>query len=212
MKAIQTTLLLALGISLPAFAPAAPVHLVDQKPAQIRRLSPDVILVDFDRVAFGNVRLVPPATATNTITVHTAPATAGAGSSGVGKVGGAAASPFTAPFCIAASAAPLTGRHNADLSPQARSLGGRGALFHAAPDLAVEVLSPSDSITKTERRMPIYLSFGSRLALLVDPKNQTVRVYRPGESFELLRGDGFLSGNSVLPGFRVSPAKIFEGV
>ena len=70
MKAIQTTLLLALGISLPAFAPAAPVHLVDQKPAQIRRLSPDVILVDFDRVAFGNVRLVPPAIATNTITVH----------------------------------------------------------------------------------------------------------------------------------------------
>ncbi len=85
-------------------------------------------------------------------------------------------------------------------------------MFHAAPDLAVEVLSPSDSITKTERRKPIYLSFGSRLALLVDPKNKTVRVYRPGESFELLRGDGFLSGNSVLPGFRVSPAKIFEGV
>ena len=89
---------------------------------------------------------------------------------------------------------------------------GLDGLFHAAPDLAVEVLSPSDSITKTERRMQIYLSYGSRLAWMVDPKNKTVRVYRPGESFELLRGDRFLTGNSVLPGFRVSLAKIFEGV
>lgn len=89
---------------------------------------------------------------------------------------------------------------------------GLDGLFHAAPDLAVEALSPSDSITKTERRMQIYLSYGSRLAWMVDPKNKTIRVYRPGESFELLRGDRFLSGNSVLPGFRVSLAKIFDGV
>ncbi len=88
---------------------------------------------------------------------------------------------------------------------------GLDALFHAAPDLAVEVLSPSDSITKTERRMQLYLSYGARLAWMVDPKNKTVRVYRPGQSFELLRGDRFLSGNSVLPGFRVSLARIFEG-
>ena len=89
---------------------------------------------------------------------------------------------------------------------------GLDGLFHAAPDLAVEVLSPSDSITKTERRMQLYLAYGARLAWMVDPKNKTVRVYRPGEDFELLRGDRMLTGNSLLPGFRVSLAKIFEGI
>jgi len=89
---------------------------------------------------------------------------------------------------------------------------GLDGLFHAAPDLAVEVLSPSDSITKTERRMHLYLAYGARLAWMVDPKNKTVRVYRPGQDFELLRGDRMLTGNSVLSGFRVSLAKIFEAI
>ena len=90
--------------------------------------------------------------------------------------------------------------------------GDLDGMFHGGPDLAVEVLSPSDSITKTERKMQLYLAYGTRLAWMVDPKNKTVRVYRPGENFELLRGDRFLTGNSVLPGFKVSLAKIFEGI
>ena len=56
-------------------------------------------------------------------------------------------------------------------------------IFHGSPDLAVEVLSPSDSITRTERKMQNYLSFGARLAWMVDAKNKTVRVYRPGAEF-----------------------------
>ena len=85
-------------------------------------------------------------------------------------------------------------------------------LFHGAPDLAVEVLSPSDSITKAERKIILYLTHGTRLAWMIDPKSKTVRVYRPGEDFELLRGDRFLTGNSVLPGLKVSLARIFEGI
>ena len=90
--------------------------------------------------------------------------------------------------------------------------GGLDALFHAAPDLAVEVLSPSDSIAKTGRRMQLYLTYGARLAWMIDPKNKTARVYRPGQDFDLLPGDRMLTGNSVLPGFRVSLARIFEGI
>jgi Uma2 family endonuclease len=89
---------------------------------------------------------------------------------------------------------------------------GLDGLFHAAPDLAVEVLSPSDSITKTERRMRLYLTYGAQLAWMIDPKHKTARVYRPNQDFELLRGDRFLTGNSVLPGFRVSLTKLFEGI
>jgi alpha-L-rhamnosidase len=49
---------------------AAPVHLVDEAPVAITRVAPDVILVDFGRVAFGNLRLTPPDDTHTTLTVH----------------------------------------------------------------------------------------------------------------------------------------------
>lgn len=87
---------------------------------------------------------------------------------------------------------------------------GMDGLFDAAPDLAVEVLSPSDSVTKSEKKMQLYLAHGSRLGWLLDCKSKTVRIYRLGHVLELVHGDRFLTGNSVLPGFRVSLLRIFE--
>ncbi len=49
---------------------AAPVHLVDESPVSIKRIDADVILVDFGRVAFGNIQLMPPANANRKLTVH----------------------------------------------------------------------------------------------------------------------------------------------
>ena len=49
---------------------SAPVRLVEQPPAQIRKVGPGVYLVDFGQVAFGNLRLTPPAGGTGKITVH----------------------------------------------------------------------------------------------------------------------------------------------
>ena len=51
-------------------AKAAPVRLIQQAPVQITNVAPSVMLADFGRVAFGNLRLTPPAAATNQITVH----------------------------------------------------------------------------------------------------------------------------------------------
>jgi Uma2 family endonuclease len=83
-------------------------------------------------------------------------------------------------------------------------------LFRGAPDLAIEVLSPSDSITKTEEKITHYLVHGARLAWMVDLRHRSVRVYREPNKFELLRPGRFLSGNSVLPGFRCAVAKLSE--
>ncbi len=58
------------GIALAGCALAAPVHLVDEAPISIQRVSPDVILVDFGRVAFGNIQLTPPADTDHPVTVH----------------------------------------------------------------------------------------------------------------------------------------------
>jgi len=49
---------------------AAPVRLVEQTPVLITNAAPGVILVDFGQVAFGNLRLTPPANSTNVMTIH----------------------------------------------------------------------------------------------------------------------------------------------
>ena len=67
----------ALLFALNGATTAAPVHLVQESPVQITSVAPGVTLVDFGRVAFGNLRLTPPASATNTITVHFGEAFAG---------------------------------------------------------------------------------------------------------------------------------------
>ncbi len=52
------------------FCRAAPVRLVDEAPVSVKRVTPELVLVDFGRVAFGNLRLTPPAGETAKIAVH----------------------------------------------------------------------------------------------------------------------------------------------
>lgn len=56
---------------------AAPVRLVDEEPVAIKQVAPGVLLVDFGRVAFGNLRLIPPAEAKGALVVHFGEALAG---------------------------------------------------------------------------------------------------------------------------------------
>ncbi len=62
-------LLFALFLSI-AILKAAPTHLVDQAPQKITRLDKDTLLIDFGKVAFGNLRLTPPTNAKEDITIH----------------------------------------------------------------------------------------------------------------------------------------------
>jgi alpha-L-rhamnosidase len=62
-----------LGCLLPGFinrTAAAPTHLVGQSPVCITNVAPGIILVDFGRVAFGNIQFTPPPGATGEIKVH----------------------------------------------------------------------------------------------------------------------------------------------
>ncbi len=65
------------GLSLVPAASAAPVRLVEQAPVAVRSVAPGVVLLDFGRVAFGNLRLAPPAGASGTVSVHFGEALAG---------------------------------------------------------------------------------------------------------------------------------------
>ena len=81
--------------------------------------------------------------------------------------------------------------------------------YPGPPDLAVEVLSPSDRTKDVKSKVVMWLAAGCRLVWVVDPKKRTVVVHRPGQSPEPLTGDDEITGGDVLRGFRTSVAEFF---
>lgn len=82
--------------------------------------------------------------------------------------------------------------------------------LQAAPDLAVEVLSPSDTIRQTESKIADYFAHGTRLAWLVNPRRLQVRVYRrPGEHTLLEGIQAELDGEDLIPGFKYPLGSLF---
>ena len=77
-----------------------------------------------------------------------------------------------------------------------------------APDLAVEVLSPSDDPVDIQQKVRDYLDAGARLVWLVAPQVKTVTVYRSDGSARLLRDQDILEGEDVLPGFSIPLAAV----
>lgn len=78
-----------------------------------------------------------------------------------------------------------------------------------APDLAVEVLSPWNTVTEMTRKIETYLSAGVPLVWVVDPGTQRVTVYRSLQDVKVLTPDQELDGADVLPGFRIKASEIF---
>ena len=69
------------------------------------------------------------------------------------------------------------------------------------PDFVVELMSPSDSLSKAQEKMTEYLDNGVRLGWLINRKERFVEIYRPNQSVEKLENPTQLSGEDVLPGF-----------
>jgi Uma2 family endonuclease len=77
------------------------------------------------------------------------------------------------------------------------------------PDLAVEVLSPADTLYDVEEKVADWLSAGTRMVWLVNPKQRTIHLHRPGSATVTLKENDQLEGQDVLPGFRCPVAEIF---
>lgn len=75
--------------------------------------------------------------------------------------------------------------------------------YYGAPDLAVEILSPDDRMTRVRRKVRFYLENGVRLVWLIDPEDRTVTVMTTPAAATVLAEDEVLDGGDVLPGFRV---------
>jgi Uma2 family endonuclease len=70
-----------------------------------------------------------------------------------------------------------------------------------APDLAIEVLSPSDTGPEVRVKVAMWLQHGCRLVWVIDPDRQRGEMHRPGEPPVALGEDGVFTGADVLPGF-----------
>jgi Uma2 family endonuclease len=81
-----------------------------------------------------------------------------------------------------------------------------------APDLAVEVVSPSDRAQDIREKVLDFLNAGTRLVWIVYPQARTIDVYRPGQDVQVVGLDGSLSGDDVLPGFTLSMQQLFEDI
>ena len=86
---------------------------------------------------------------------------------------------------------------------------GRG-YFRGAPDLAIEILSPSNRPGDTHAKIADYLASGATLVWVIDPLHQSAAVYRSLLSPRRISFDGVLEGEDVLPEFSVSIAAILK--
>ena len=82
--------------------------------------------------------------------------------------------------------------------------------YEMGPDLAVEVISPSNKADDIHFKVTQLLDAGTRLIWLVYPKNRTV-VAHTTEGAKTLREADTLSGGDVLPGFEITVSDIFPG-
>ena len=78
------------------------------------------------------------------------------------------------------------------------------------PDLAVEVLSPTDVQSRVVEKAFAYLHAGTRLVWVIEPVGKTVTVYRSETDIELLTQRDTLSGEDVVEGFSCQVAQLFE--
>lgn len=79
-----------------------------------------------------------------------------------------------------------------------------------APDLAIEVLSPSNTREEMDRKLRDYFTAGVRLVWYVDPAARTVTVYTLPDQAVVLREGQSLDGGPVLGGFVLPVADLFR--
>ena len=89
------------------------------------------------------------------------------------------------------------------------AIGRQTGYWPEAPDLAIEVISPNDRYTEVDEKVADWLAAGTRMVVVVNPRNKTVKVHRsPADVVTLTLADT-LDGSDVVPGWQMAVADIF---
>ena len=78
-----------------------------------------------------------------------------------------------------------------------------------APDLAVEVMSPSNTAREMEEKVALYFGAGARAVWVFNPRKRTTAVYTSPTGVRVLNEDDTLDGGEVLPGFKLDLSELF---
>ncbi|MCY4071531.1 MAG: Uma2 family endonuclease [Chloroflexi bacterium] len=82
------------------------------------------------------------------------------------------------------------------------------------PDLAVEVVSASQTLAQTRRKAAVYLRHGTLIVWLIDPERNTAESWTSADDgaarSESIDLDGELGGGAALPGFRLPLRRLFS--
>ncbi|HRE47651.1 MAG TPA: Uma2 family endonuclease [Aggregatilineales bacterium] len=85
--------------------------------------------------------------------------------------------------------------------------------YTIAPDLVVEVMSPTNSHAEISKKIETFFRHGTRLAWVIEPEDRLVRVYRPETdgsiNVRVLTATDTLEGGEVLPAFGVTVSDLF---
>jgi Uma2 family endonuclease len=85
-----------------------------------------------------------------------------------------------------------------------------GGYVVGAPDLAVEIQSPSQSPADVEKKVRQYFAAGTHTAWVIHPRRQQARIYGPSGKITEIGNDGFLEAPEILPGVRIELRRILE--
>jgi Uma2 family endonuclease len=79
------------------------------------------------------------------------------------------------------------------------------------PDLAFEVVSKSDSLEKQRQKVRDYLTLGMAVGVVVDPRTQTLEVYRPNQAdpTDILKNGDVFTVPELLPGWEMEISSIW---
>jgi Uma2 family endonuclease len=78
-----------------------------------------------------------------------------------------------------------------------------------APDVAVEVISPSDRYTDVEDKVVEWLEAGGRMVIVVNPRQRSVTVYHSCTNMSRLTEEDVLDGGDVVPGWQLPIKEVF---
>lgn len=95
------------------------------------------------------------------------------------------------------------------LSEERMHAAPKDSWFEGAPELAVEVVSPSDSAQDLEIKTRQYLQAGAKQVWVLYPATRTVHVACPDSAVLILNESETLTGGDLLPGFSVQVADLF---
>lgn len=83
---------------------------------------------------------------------------------------------------------------------------------HVPPDLVVEIVSPTQSVTALISKCLRHVSKGVAVVLLIDPAEKCIFAFRPNLPLRMLRGDDRIALDDLLPGFQLTVRELFDSL